>query len=33
MNIMTFSAERMEKLEKMIETKNQDIKKLKDSSI
>lgn len=33
MNIMTFSAERMEKLEKMIETKNHEIKKLKDSSI
>lgn len=33
MNIMTFSSERMEKLEKMIETKQQEIKKLKESSI
>jgi hypothetical protein len=33
MNIMTFSSERMAKLENMIETKNQEIKKLQNSSI
>ncbi len=33
MNIMTFSSERMQTLEGMIETKNEEIKKLKNSRI